>query len=329
MPRARFRPAPPVTARRPGQSGAGYPALRAQHSVYTVKQLQDYLTQNRYRDATDANTVHATRNSAMMATIAARLTPEDIRNLASVPAGNALTTGPERRLDDTRYPPRLCARRGCGRRHVFTCAPATRIARQPRRHLDGRVEGGTNYTLLARPQPTNVEPGKVEVVEVFWYGCSHCYALDPVLESWKKNKAAYIEFVRVPVIWGPCHARTRGCTTRCRRSAAATCTRRCSTRSTATATCSRRHRRQSARAAPRLPQGARRDGEADSTRRTTLLDSAELVQRAQTLTDRYRSRERAAHDRERQVHDQCVAGRRDRCSCSPSSTISPRSEKRR
>jgi len=66
-----------------GNPGAGYPALRAQHSVYTVKQLQDYLTKNRYRDASDANTVYATRNSAMMTTIAARLTPEDIRNVAS------------------------------------------------------------------------------------------------------------------------------------------------------------------------------------------------------------------------------------------------------
>jgi cytochrome c553 len=66
-----------------GNAGSGYPALRAQHSVYTVKQLQDYLTKNRYRDAADANTVYTTRNSVMMTTIAARLTPEDIRNLAS------------------------------------------------------------------------------------------------------------------------------------------------------------------------------------------------------------------------------------------------------
>ena len=66
-----------------GNSAAGYPALRAQHSVYTVKQLQDYLTKNRYRDGTDPATVHNTRNSAMMTTIAERLTPEDIRNLAS------------------------------------------------------------------------------------------------------------------------------------------------------------------------------------------------------------------------------------------------------
>jgi cytochrome c553 len=66
-----------------GNPGSGYPALRAQHSVYTVKQLQDYLTQNRYRDATDPAVVHQTRNSAMMTAIAARLTPEDIRNVAS------------------------------------------------------------------------------------------------------------------------------------------------------------------------------------------------------------------------------------------------------
>ena len=66
-----------------GNPGAGYPALRAQHSVYTVKQLQDYLTKNRYRDPADAATVHTTRNSAMMTTIASRLTPEDIRNVAS------------------------------------------------------------------------------------------------------------------------------------------------------------------------------------------------------------------------------------------------------
>jgi cytochrome c553 len=66
-----------------GNSAAGYPALRAQHSVYTVKQLQDYHTKNRYRDGTDPATVHSTRNSPMMTTIAERLTPEDIRNLAS------------------------------------------------------------------------------------------------------------------------------------------------------------------------------------------------------------------------------------------------------
>ena len=66
-------------------------------------------------------------------------------------------------------------------------------------------QAGTNYKLAPAPQPTNVGAGKIEVNEVFWYGCGHCYALDPALEKWKTSKAPYVEFVRVPVIWGPVH----------------------------------------------------------------------------------------------------------------------------
>jgi thiol:disulfide interchange protein DsbA len=64
---------------------------------------------------------------------------------------------------------------------------------------------GTNYEVLGRPQPTDVAPGKVEIVEFFWYGCPHCYALDATLENWKKTKPAYVEFSRTHVIWGPMH----------------------------------------------------------------------------------------------------------------------------
>jgi thiol:disulfide interchange protein DsbA len=64
-------------------------------------------------------------------------------------------------------------------------------------------KAGINYKVLPAPQPTSVAAGKVEVDEVFWYGCGHCYTLDPTLESWKAQKPPYVEFVRVPVIWGP------------------------------------------------------------------------------------------------------------------------------
>lgn len=69
----------------------------------------------------------------------------------------------------------------------------------------GKWKAGVNYVPLVPAQPTNVAPGKVEVVEVFWYGCPHCFALEPFMESWLKNKADYIEFLRVPVMWGPVH----------------------------------------------------------------------------------------------------------------------------
>jgi protein dithiol oxidoreductase (disulfide-forming) len=64
---------------------------------------------------------------------------------------------------------------------------------------------GTHYLPLETPQRPNVGTGKVEVAEVFWYGCGHCYALDPALEDWKTDKPGFVEFVRVPVIWGPAH----------------------------------------------------------------------------------------------------------------------------
>jgi len=69
----------------------------------------------------------------------------------------------------------------------------------------GKWKAGGNYTVLSPVQPSDAPPGKVEVVEMFWYGCPHCYAFDPILEAWRKHKAAYIEFVRVPVMWADIH----------------------------------------------------------------------------------------------------------------------------
>ena len=70
----------------------------------------------------------------------------------------------------------------------------------------GKWQPGKNYQPVVPAQPTNAPAGKVEVVEVFWYGCSHCYALDPFLESWRKsNKPGFVEFTRVPVMWSPQH----------------------------------------------------------------------------------------------------------------------------
>jgi len=77
-------------------------------------------------------------------------------------------------------------------------------ARDPAPTLS-KWKAGTNYQLLATPQPTSAPAGRIEVDEVFWYGCGHCYALDPALETWKTQKPAYVDFVRIPVIWGQTH----------------------------------------------------------------------------------------------------------------------------
>jgi cytochrome c553 len=67
-----------------GNLAAGYPALRAQQSVYVVKQLNDYASGARYGGPNPAT---ASRNGIMMFTIAKRLSSEQIRDLASYVQG--------------------------------------------------------------------------------------------------------------------------------------------------------------------------------------------------------------------------------------------------
>jgi thiol:disulfide interchange protein DsbA len=64
------------------------------------------------------------------------------------------------------------------------------------------IQQGVHYKLLTPAQPTNVAPGKVEVVEVFWYACGHCYLLEPKLEAWeRKGRPANVQLVRLPATW--------------------------------------------------------------------------------------------------------------------------------
>lgn len=72
-----------------------------------------------------------------------------------------------------------------------------------------KYKEGVEYLRIA-DQPTN-SPGKVEVIEFFWYGCPHCYKFEPILSNWLKTKSSNIEFIRVPAVFRPewkIHART-------------------------------------------------------------------------------------------------------------------------
>jgi thiol:disulfide interchange protein DsbA len=57
---------------------------------------------------------------------------------------------------------------------------------------------GFEYLKIVPAQPTQVAKGKVEVVEVFWYGCGFCNAFEPYLQKWLKNKPKNVEFFRIP-----------------------------------------------------------------------------------------------------------------------------------
>ena len=44
--------------------------------------------------------------------------------------------------------------------------------------------------------PTDADPGKIEVVEFFWFGCPHCYSLEPLISAWSKKLPADVVFRR-------------------------------------------------------------------------------------------------------------------------------------
>lgn len=67
----------------------------------------------------------------------------------------------------------------------------------------GRFELGAHYQRLSPTQPTSSNPDQVEVCEVFWYGCPHCYNFDPLLEQWRGQQPDHVSFVRVPAVWNP------------------------------------------------------------------------------------------------------------------------------
>jgi thiol:disulfide interchange protein DsbA len=66
-----------------------------------------------------------------------------------------------------------------------------------------RFQLGTHYTRLSPTQPTSSPPDKVEVTEIFWYGCPHCFAFDPYVKNWESKKPEFVSLVRVPAVWNP------------------------------------------------------------------------------------------------------------------------------
>ena len=87
------------------------------------------------------------------------------------------------------------------KRREFSAAAlfgATALAPALAQAQGGPVEG-KHYVRLSVPVPVNAPAGKLEVVDFFWYGCPHCAAFEPELDSWAKRLPDDVVFSRVPV----------------------------------------------------------------------------------------------------------------------------------
>jgi len=60
-----------------------------------------------------------------------------------------------------------------------------------------------DYQVINPPVPTITKGNKIEVVEMFFFACPHCYKLEPTIDKWLKEQKDDVEFIRVPAIIGP------------------------------------------------------------------------------------------------------------------------------
>ncbi len=61
---------------------------------------------------------------------------------------------------------------------------------------------GKDYKVLPSQGPID-KPSQIEVREFFWYGCPHCFRLDPFVSQWLKTKPADVNFIRTPAALNP------------------------------------------------------------------------------------------------------------------------------
>jgi thiol:disulfide interchange protein DsbA len=61
-------------------------------------------------------------------------------------------------------------------------------------------KAGQHYAVLDQPVRT-IDSSKIEVTEVFWYGCSHCFRFEPMLHQWKKKQTSDVLVRQSPAMW--------------------------------------------------------------------------------------------------------------------------------
>ncbi|GMG85993.1 thiol:disulfide interchange protein DsbA/DsbL [Biformimicrobium ophioploci] len=65
-----------------------------------------------------------------------------------------------------------------------------------------QFKAGEHYQVLPRAVP-QANASKIEINEVFWYGCGHCYTFEPVFNGWSAKLPADVDVVKTPAVWQP------------------------------------------------------------------------------------------------------------------------------
>ncbi|MCO1333029.1 thiol:disulfide interchange protein DsbA/DsbL [Microbulbifer sp. OS29] len=66
----------------------------------------------------------------------------------------------------------------------------------------GEFKAGQHFEVLPQAVPQKSD-SKIEVTEMFWYGCAHCFHFESTLDRWKEKMPSDVSLVKLPAIWRP------------------------------------------------------------------------------------------------------------------------------
>lgn len=86
-------------------------------------------------------------------------------------------------------------------KHVFKLTALTLMVGISSSALAADFVEGKDYKVVANPE--NIAGDVIVVREFFWYGCPHCYTLEPHMQKWAKTRAKDVAFFRTPAVMNP------------------------------------------------------------------------------------------------------------------------------
>ena len=82
---------------------------------------------------------------------------------------------------------------------AFSAMAGALLVQTPAQAQGKPPEAGTDYLVLDKRVPVDAPAGKIEVIEFFWYSCSHCNSFEPTFEVWRKRAPKDLAVRRVPI----------------------------------------------------------------------------------------------------------------------------------
>ena len=83
---------------------------------------------------------------------------------------------------------------------VFFLSLLLPVACSAQEPVADNLQAGKDFQAIKNQQKPS-DSSKIEVAEVFWYGCPHCFSLEPAVKKWKETMAADVKFVRMPAVF--------------------------------------------------------------------------------------------------------------------------------